>query len=92
MIIPNFSHRLAQTTPISTLMKNGFEMKVDNKKFQVEPASSLEVPASTLAVVDVQDLCAKAYFVKIRQRIAADKRAHVTYAYVLLPPRCFFFC
>jgi hypothetical protein len=73
-LIPRISH-LAKLGEL----KNNFQIRVDDDRvYEVKVQGDAE-ELNVLTNSEVHDLCTKAYYRKIRQRIADDKRHHMPY-------------
>lgn len=65
-------------------LKNEFQIRVDNTIYEVKLTTD-ERGANVLTNNEVLDMCTKAYYRKIRQKLSNDKRHHMPFKYVLTP-------
>eukprot|EP01127_Copromyxa_protea_P002977 TRINITY_DN12881_c0_g1_i1.p1 TRINITY_DN12881_c0_g1~~TRINITY_DN12881_c0_g1_i1.p1 ORF type:complete len:372 (-),score=62.50 TRINITY_DN12881_c0_g1_i1:25-1140(-) len=71
-------NRVSHLAKIGELNHN-FQIRVDSETFEVNVQNEILEEMNVLTNSEVNDLCTKAYYRKIRQRLSEDKRHHMPY-------------
>jgi len=73
--------RIAHSTRLDDLIKSPFVLQLDNRFLSVDARQDVETELrSVLGNVEIHDLTVKAYYSKIRERLANAKHHHMPYS------------